>query len=225
MNCLKKIEELQKTNLKLKEELKIKDNTISILTKTIQDKAVEHCELIKVEQNFHSQTKDQLTKVQCLLSEKTQELHDSTKHYEATILELKKQHECTIAALKKQMNFEISQKNESIAKLKQQISEILKGNSWQRQQQLEELRKDFNRLSEEAQTLQKKLKMEQIQKRECDHCNSLTSKLENKTLQLRLKDRTIEELQALCKRFEKQLIQDNLLKAAFDKNTLKKNLN
>ncbi|XP_069036052.1 cingulin-like protein 1 isoform X3 [Lepisosteus oculatus] len=183
------------------------------MAKSVRDKStqdVEHLKELTSERELHCQTKAQLQKAKMAVQEQMQINHERTSACEQTIKELKLLHNVNIAELKKEMDSERHSNNEKISKLKQQVSDILEGRSWARHQQLEDLTKEIVRLTEETKTLKKQLTAEQIPKM-CKNCKSLQSRLEEKTLQLRLKEKTVEELHNFCKRFEKQLTQQDKL--------------
>ncbi|XP_043910981.1 golgin subfamily A member 6-like protein 2 [Protopterus annectens] len=191
----------------LEAQLMEKEDTIRNLNQSLQNKNTEFVKAVEIEQRRHEETKCKMKRTETLLMEKAQLLQDTTNNYEETIQKLKKEHEEAVAILKMRSESEINHRDNKITNLKKQISDILKGKSWERQQQLEELRKELENLTEEAQFLQRKLKEEQLNKQECANCRSMAQKLEEKTLQLRLKERTVEELQAICRKTEKQLAQ------------------
>ncbi|XP_066553419.1 meiosis-specific nuclear structural protein 1-like [Amia ocellicauda] len=192
-SLLEKNAALEKEVLQLKCELKEKDLHISSFSRLIKAKNVEHTEKINAERELHCQTKEQLQKAEHEVQEKVQMYLECTSAYEQTIKDLTLQHNLTISDLKEEMNSERIRKDENINKLKQQISDILQGNSWERQQQLEELQKEINRLTAETSALKQQLKLEQTPKL-CKNC---------KSLQLILKEKSVEELQDFCKRFGK----------------------
>ncbi|XP_078503170.1 uncharacterized protein LOC144761801 [Lissotriton helveticus] len=219
---LEKIKVLQKENLQLKAKIKEHDVAISNLNKLIQEKNAEYAKSMETEKKGHRATKKQLKECENLVQDKIQQIEKNTKHYEQLNQELKKQHEEAMAAVKKQNQADMSRKDEAIAKLKSQISDIFKENSWEHQHQLEALRKELNQLSDEAQLLRIKLKREEIYKRVCANCKTLTENLEDAIVQLKRKDKTIEELQFVCKKFESQLLaQEQLLKTDLNKKTKK----
>ncbi|XP_067845164.1 uncharacterized protein PF3D7_1120000-like [Heptranchias perlo] len=192
---MERISMLEKETAQLKTQLKEKDRTITNVTKLMQDKILEYSQLVKDEQQSHEWTQDKLKQVEMLAAEKLQILHESRKEFEEKTEHLKKLHEEKLATLLRGSTSEISCRDEKISKLKQQVSEILQGKSWERQQQLHELKKEVKRLSEEASTLHRELKLQKSLKQECKSCKSLTLKLEEKILLVRLKDKTIDELQ------------------------------
>ncbi|KAM4695554.1 uncharacterized protein O3C94_005821 [Discoglossus pictus] len=208
---LAKIQALEKENLSLKASLKEKCDSLLALTKDIEDKSVQYHKNIEMEINSHVLTRKQLEECQSTVKEKEQLLEENMEHYEKVTTELQKQFEETMTSLQEQKQSDINIRDEKITKLKQQIAELFKEKSWEHQHQIEEFQKELNQLSEETQLLRKHVKRQDTLKRECDQCKSLMSDLEDKMLQLKLKNRTIEELQSTCRKFEKQLKQQERL--------------
>ncbi|CAI9566416.1 unnamed protein product [Staurois parvus] len=114
---------------------------------------------------------------------------------------------------------EVNSRDEKIHKLKQQISELFRNKSWEHQKQMEDLQKEISRLAEEAQLLRTQLKRDSVSRQECEKCKSLMAALEDSRIQIKLKNRTIEELQSLCQKFQNQLLeQEKLQKMLVTKN-------
>ncbi|MEE6474660.1 hypothetical protein FKM82_010454 [Ascaphus truei] len=195
-----KIKALQNDNLSLRALLKEKEATLLNLNKAIQDKGLQFAKDMERETKRHKATRKLLEESQNMVGEKVQLLDESVLHYETMTEELQNQYEETVTSLKKQSLLEISCRDEKISKLKDQISDLFKDKSWEHQQQLEELRNELNRSAEETQLLRIRLKRGDTSKKECEQCRSLALKLEDQMLQLKLKDRTIEELQSTCRR-------------------------
>ncbi|KAM5165491.1 uncharacterized protein ACMZJ9_007928 [Mantella aurantiaca] len=216
---LAKIEALQKENLQLRSSVKQKEDMVGELNKTIKNKTLQFAKDIELEVNSHKTTRQSLDRSQRLVEEKEQLLKDNILHYENVNRELQSQYEETMAALREQSQLEINVRDEKIHKLKQQISEIFRDKSWEHQKQMEDLQKEISRLAEEAQLLRTQLKRDSISRHECKKCKSLMAALEDSKIQIKLKNRTIEELQSLCQRFENQLQeQEKLQKMLVAKN-------
>ncbi|XP_064172955.1 uncharacterized protein LOC135244531 isoform X2 [Anguilla rostrata] len=106
-------------------------------------------------------------------------------NYECTIRELKLQHNQTLANLKTEMESERILLEEKIGKLKQNMADGIQEKSRNRQKQLQE----------------------------CTNCQSLEMAVEEKALQLIEREKTVEELQRFCRKFCKQLTQQDRLLA------------
>ncbi|CAG2204224.1 unnamed protein product [Mytilus edulis] len=105
---------------------------------------------------------------------------------------------------------ELALRDEKLNRLKKQMADALKGNSWERQQQLEELTKELARLQEECDTLRMKLKSFKS-KGSCPNCSDSNGKLERLFIECKDKDKTIKDLKILVTKFEKQLNQQDAL--------------
>ncbi|XP_032881045.1 golgin subfamily A member 6-like protein 22 isoform X2 [Amblyraja radiata] len=165
-----RISMLEKENAQLKTQLKEKEVTINSINKLMQLKDSEYSQLIKKEQQSHEQTEERLKQAESLAAEKLQILYESRKEFGEKTEHLNKLHEEKLATVIKENASEITCRDEKIRKLKQQVSEVLEGKSWERQQQLHELKKEVIRLTEEASALQKKLKLHQSFKKDCKNC-------------------------------------------------------
>ncbi|CAJ0933391.1 unnamed protein product [Ranitomeya imitator] len=188
---LSKLEALEKEILSLKSSLKDKEELVTGLNETIKTKTAQFTRDIEHEVSDHKTTRQTLGESQRIVREKEQLLQESILHYDKVIRERQDQHEEMMAKFKEQSQRDVNARDERISKLKQQISELFKDKSWEHQKQIEELQKELKRLAEEAQ--------------ECKKCQLLMSALEDGRLQLKLKNRTIEELQSICQRFQQQL--------------------
>nr|KAG5687756.1 hypothetical protein BaRGS_014845 [Batillaria attramentaria] len=109
---------------------------------------------------------------------------------------------------------EIADKDQKLNRLKMQMADALKGNSWERQQQLEELTKDLARIQEECDMLRSKLKsLSKTKPGHCQNCAEATARAEKLAVTVKERDTSIKDLKSLCAKFEKQLSQqDQLLK-------------
>ncbi|OCT79718.1 coiled-coil domain-containing protein 18 [Xenopus laevis] len=204
-------EALLKENFLLTAALKEKEVTIVNLRKVLEEKTLHYTKDLEAEINSHALTKDQLEESQSLVQKKDQLLKERILHYEKVAQELQDQHEEKVTSLQTQSQLEIRSRDEKINKLKQQISELFKDKSWEHKQQTDEYQKEVNRLEEEVRSLHLQLKRESTLVKECDQCNKWKSAVEDTKLQLKLKNRTIEELQSMCQRFQKQLIEQEKL--------------
>ncbi|XP_040207059.1 protein FAM184A-like isoform X1 [Rana temporaria] len=202
---LSKIEALQKENLLLRSSLKEKEDVVEKLSKTIRNKTLQFAKDIELEVNSHKTSRQSLDRSQRLVEEKEQLLNYNILHYENVNRELQSQYEETVAALREQSQIEVHIRDEKIHNLKQQISEVFRNKSWEHQKQMEDLQKEISRLAEEAQLLRSQLKRDNSSRQECGKCKSLAAALEDSRVQIKLKNRTIEELQSLCRRFQNQL--------------------
>ncbi|XP_078413024.1 uncharacterized protein LOC144689648 isoform X2 [Cetorhinus maximus] len=142
-------------------------------SKSLPSKISECSQLVKKE---HERTEQKLKQAETLAAEKLRLLNESRKEFEEKTEHLKKLHEEKLATILRESTSEISCRDEKISKLKQQIAEILQGKSWERQQQLHELKKEITQLSEKANRLQTELTLQKSLKQECKSCKSVTLK-------------------------------------------------
>ncbi|XP_069624994.1 uncharacterized protein [Ranitomeya imitator] len=210
---LSKLEALEKEILSLKSSLKDKEELVTGLNETIKTKTAQFTRDIEHEVSDHKTTRQTLGESQRIVREKEQLLQESILHYDKVIRERQDQHEEMMAKFKEQSQRDVNARDERISKLKQQISELFKDKSWEHQKQIEELQKELKRLAEEAQVLRGQLKRHNVSTHECKKCPSLMSALEDGRLQLKLKNRTIEELQSICQRFQQQLQEQEKLQS------------
>ncbi|KAG8583842.1 hypothetical protein GDO81_008568 [Engystomops pustulosus] len=217
---LSKIKALEKEIHLLKSTLKERDDTVIVLNGVIKDKTSQFARDMEQEINDHKTTRQMLERSQTIVEEKEQRLKESIQHSEKVIRELQDQHEERLTSLQKQSQIEVNVRDEKIDKLKQQISELFKDKSWEHQKQIEELQKEMKRLAEEAHVLRGQMKRHSTSARDCEKCGSLQSALEDSRLQIKLKNRTIEELQSICQRFQHQLQeQEKLQSVLVDQNS------
>ncbi|XP_073528468.1 uncharacterized protein [Phyllobates terribilis] len=210
---LSKLEALEKEILSLKSYLTEKEDLVTELNEIIKTKTVQFTRDMEHEVSDHKTTRRTLEESQRMVQEKEQLLHERIQHYEKVIRELQDQHEEVMAKFQEQSQREVNARDERINKLKQQISELFKDKSREHQKQIEELQKELKRLAEEAQALRGQLKRHNVSTHECKKCESLMSALEDSRLQVKLKNRTIEELQSICQRFQHQLQEQEKLRS------------
>ncbi|KAL5015953.1 hypothetical protein ScPMuIL_005542 [Solemya velum] len=206
------VESLQKQIEELKSQLSDKEQIISDLQDKINKQESHYKKLYEKEQEDHSETKKKIDELEKLLAGTRMEVSRLKEKNEVMLNHLRKEMEERITEITKQKDKEIAVKDEKLNRLKQQMAEALKGNSWERQQQLEELTKELARIQEEADALRLKLKAFKNSKtKSCQNCEDSTSRLEKAIESIRERDSTIQELKVLTVKFEKQLEQQDLL--------------
>ncbi|XP_060105750.1 uncharacterized protein LOC132579411 isoform X2 [Heteronotia binoei] len=103
------------------------------------------------------------------LQEENLQLRGNLKEKDSTISRLMKitkdQHAELVLEMKKQNAVDIRNREEKIAKLRQYISDTFQEKSWERQQQMDELRRELNKFTEETHILKIKLEKELRSKR------------------------------------------------------------
>ncbi|CAF3725074.1 unnamed protein product [Rotaria socialis] len=213
----RRIEELEKEVAELHKQMKTKDKRITELTKETE-------ELKKREFNYQRQLEEFRLENTRLIEEnrhlqaevnRLQAMHNSAEDSSAELDALREHYERQIEQIRQEHARELKVRDDKIAFLKKQISDSLKGNSWERQQQIEELTKQLKRTHEEYELLRQKLLQYQNKKgaSNCGNCSEMTIKIEEKTKALQEKDTIIQELLTLMTKFKSQISnQDDLMK-------------
>ncbi|CAF0973929.1 unnamed protein product [Adineta ricciae] len=213
----RRIEELEKDIVDIQKQSKSKEKRIADLTK-------ENDELKKSESNYEKQLEEfrvgnnRLTVENIRLQkeiDRIQQLQKSAEDSAAELNALKEYYERQMQQMRDDHQKELKARDEKIAFLKKQISESLKDNSWERQQQIEELTKQLKRTHDEYEVLRHKLLQYQNKKgtSHCGNCSDMQIKIEEKTKALQEKDVVIKELLTLMTKFKSQLSnQDELVK-------------
>ncbi|CAF2429220.1 unnamed protein product [Rotaria sp. Silwood2] len=205
----RRIEELEKEIAELQKQVKTKDKRVAELTK-------ENEELKKRELNYQKQFEefrlenDRLTKENEHLQaevDRLQAVHNSANDSSAELDALREHYERQIEQMRQEHARELKTRDDKISFLKKQISDSLKDNSWERQQQIEELTKQLKRTHEEYELLRQKLLQYQNKKgtSNCGNCSDMTIKIEEKTKALQEKDTIIQELFTLMTKFKSQI--------------------
>ncbi|KAI1894760.1 hypothetical protein AGOR_G00119060 [Albula goreensis] len=179
------------------------------------DKPTQNAEYLKeieTQRKLQCQSKAFLEETERSVPEKLQMPHECAANYERTIRELKLQHNQTLANLKTEMESERILLEEKIGKLKLNVSDVLLEKSRERQKQLQELHKENATLKAEIAALQSQLQIQKTPEM-CVNCQSLEMAVEEKALQLIQKEKMVEELQRFCRKFCKQLTQQDRLLA------------
>lgn len=215
----KKITTLQKAVEQLRLEVKDREENLMNVNLKLQQ-IEEHFRLLyEEEKSTHAGTKRELSKVKEELEEKENFVEALKQRHEQHVKELKEHHETHMADLKAKMDAELADRDRRLENLKKQMASHLKDNSWERQQQLEELSKELGKMSEEASMLKTKLKaMATRNKDGCTNCPSLKAELEAKQKSILEKDAHIKQLMTLCKKFEVQLSQQDVIMQQFAEN-------
>ncbi|XP_061414735.1 centrosome-associated protein CEP250-like isoform X1 [Lethenteron reissneri] len=151
----------------LGQENKDKDSMVTSLTEQMDAKELELEERLATERQTHRQSREELAKVENLAKERMLLLQENTRlhHEEVEKMQMQVciraalwQHKESMAAVLEGKEKEVQCLEEKIGKLKQHIADLLNGRSRERQQQLDELRKELTRITQENELMQKKLK-------------------------------------------------------------------
>lgn len=209
-DLLKKIAELQKIIEELKEQITEKDQTISSLENKLKEQEQTYKDKLDEEKQLHSNTKNSLESLRKELEASKEENKRIAKRNEELLNKFKNEMDEKLKDITELKDKELALRDEKLNRLKKQMADALKGNSWERQQQLEELTKELARLQEECDTLRMKLKSFKS-KGSCPNCSDSNGKLERIFIECKEKDKTIKDLKILVTKFEKQLNQQDVL--------------
>ncbi|XP_001200412.3 GRIP and coiled-coil domain-containing protein 2 [Strongylocentrotus purpuratus] len=214
----KKINNLQKAVEQLRLEVNIKEeNLMKTNLKLLQIE--EHFRLLyEEEKSCHDVTRQEVTETRMELREKENFVEALKQSHEQHTQELKEHHDAQVKELKAKYDAELADKDRRLNNLKKQMASHLKENSQERQQQLEELSKELGKMSEEAHMLKSKLKaMAAKNKDGCSNCPSLKAEVASKVKLVLERDAQIKQLMELCKKFEVQLSQQDVIMKQFSK--------
>lgn len=209
-----RIAQLQKQVETLTVQVSDRDHTINKLRKDKDSMEVEYKKQLAKERNNHAQTQQSLESAQSEIDAMIAQLEEQEKQSKEKMdlirTDLTRQL-TEMAALKDK---EIADRDQKLNRLKMQMADALKGNSWERQQQLEELTKDLARIQEECDMLRSKLKsLSKTKPGNCQNCAEATARAERLAVTIKERETTVKDLKSLCAKFEKQLSQqDQLLK-------------
>ncbi|CAK8676477.1 unnamed protein product [Clavelina lepadiformis] len=210
------ITSLEKLIAELRQEIKRKSEECQELQTTI-NKQVKDFDIRFMQcQDEHNQTKEILSIAQEEVKHGKKRLESTVETYEFKIKNIIDDYEKKLRDLQESKERELAEKDEKMKLLKQRMAESLGKNSQERQQQLEELKKDLIKQAQEARNLQQKLKHLQLKPPQCGNCAKLEDKLEEKQLQLRLKEKTITDLQGIGKKMQIQLHQQDVILQKWD---------
>ncbi|XP_039248401.2 uncharacterized protein LOC120326221 isoform X1 [Styela clava] len=204
-----RISALEKLIAELRFELKTKSEICEALKKTLETKIKYYEEKLAEKDAEQIETKQKLVTAEADILAKQDRIDSLIEQYEKQIKDLKEEHERKLKELEEKSEAEIKERDGKLLILKQRMAETIGKNSSERQQQLEELKKDLIKTSQEARELHKQLKHLQLHPPKCSNCAILTEKLEDKSLQLRLKEKTITDLQNIGKSMQLQLGQQH----------------
>ncbi|XP_033112503.1 structural maintenance of chromosomes protein 3 homolog [Anneissia japonica] len=211
-----RIQSLQKVNEQFKNEIAQKQEEIDALYIKFQKTEEHYKHLYDEEKQAHNSTKTEVADIRQLVTEKTNLISELKSRHQLKILEINTMHETKFNNLEARKSQEIADRDEKIKKLKMQMANILKDNSWERQQQLEELSKELNKISEEANLLRAKLKKHASkQTTGCENCATFKSLLDQKTKKVEEQEISLAHMMTIGKKLETQLVQQDVLLKQF----------
>ncbi|KAK3594779.1 hypothetical protein CHS0354_030721 [Potamilus streckersoni] len=207
-----KVASLEKLIEELRAQLREKDQLIVELQEKLADTEKHFKKLYEVELQSHAETKTNLRTSQDEAAKLTMQLEHAMQENSEKLKQLQEESDRKLAEMTAVKDKEIADKEQKLNRLKQQMADALKGNSWERQQQLEELTKELRRIQDEADSLRHKLKAYKS-KSSCANCAENAAKMDKAVAVVKDKDIQIKEMNQLLAKFEKQLSQqDHLLK-------------
>ncbi|XP_038060775.1 myosin heavy chain, non-muscle-like [Patiria miniata] len=206
-----RIQSLQRLIDQLRAELKSKEEELASTQARLLQIEEHYKRLYEEEKQSHGRTKEELEATRQELKEKTNYVEQLKTQHERQVVDINAAHEHKLSALRSEKDKEISDRDTKIEKMKKQMADILKDNSWERQQQLEELTKELNKISDEASALRIKCKSLSTKSKSCDNCSAMKAELEKKTKKLSESELTAQQLNVICKKFETQLKQQDIL--------------
>ncbi|KAK2191700.1 hypothetical protein NP493_47g01018 [Ridgeia piscesae] len=186
-----------------------KEGEISEMKLKLQEQESHYKALYEKECTAHAETRVQLNTTQQQLSEKLQYITELATRHNTQLQQLESTHSRQQAELQAKLESQIAIRDGKLNKLKKQMADALMGNSWERQQQLDELTKELTRAQEEADMLRIKIRsMLKAQKTgtgaSCANCESLTSQLQDKKRILSMKDQRIRDLENAVRKTQKK---------------------
>ncbi|XP_032239119.1 ELKS/Rab6-interacting/CAST family member 1 [Nematostella vectensis] len=213
-----------KTIENYKTEVKIKNTKISELEEQIKNFQQQKLK----SQSHESDNAKEIERLKAALEAKNKQMYDleeivrssaekmeqMKKEFEDEKQRMQKEFEKNLEESAANFKIEIAEKDEKLNVLKMRMADALKDNSRERQHQLEELTRELKRVTEETDVLRSKIHAAKpTQQTYCQNCPELEKQIQAKILQIRDKDVALVELQRLCNKMEKQLVQqDELLR-------------
>lgn len=214
-----KIMSLQKLIEQLRAEIKEKTATIAELEKRLVTQGTELHEELKKLKSTISEKENEIDEKQRVVSSKDKEINELKEKGLKEKMEMIKQFDQELAELKAQHLKDLADRDGKIKVMKMYMADTLKDKSKERQLQLEELTKELKRVTEETDILKSKLKsMKSVNQGQCPNCFVMEKQLQSKITELRDKEIVTIEMQRLCSKMEKQLVQQDELLRQWAKN-------
>lgn len=150
--------QLQKLVDELKMQIWDKEKIIEQLKEQFMRQEEHYRELYEKECAAHKETRDELTAKVSEMEKIRNEHAKIEEELRRNCEETKAKMQTDLDNLKQKMTSEVAARDEKLAKIKRQMAETLQGNSWERQQQLDELSKELNKAHEEIDVLKMKVR-------------------------------------------------------------------
>lgn len=214
-----KILSLQKLIEQLRAEIKEKGNIITELEEKLKAQAAEFEKQIKKLKAVITEREKEIEEKKAIVKNKDVEINELKDSFEKEKEEIRKKFDQELEELKAQHLKELTDRDGKMKVLKMHMADALKDNSRERQVQLEELTKELKRVTEETDLLKHKLQsMKSSNQGKCPNCFVMEKQLQSKIIELRDKEVVTIEMQQLCAKMEKQLVQQDELLRQWAKN-------
>ncbi|XP_078361086.1 uncharacterized protein LOC144645392 [Oculina patagonica] len=214
-----KILSLQKLIEQLRGEINEKANIITELEGKLKAQAAEYEEQIKKLKAIISEKELEIEEKKKILKSKDVEISEMKESFEKEKEVMRTEFDRELEELKAQHLKELTDRDGKMKILKMHMADALKDNSRERQLQLEELTKELKRVTEETDVLKSKLQsMKSSNQGKCPNCFVMEKQLQSKIVELRDKEAVTIEMQQLCAKMEKQLVQQDELLRQWAKN-------
>ncbi|XP_070204497.1 filamin A-interacting protein 1-like isoform X2 [Littorina saxatilis] len=207
-----RIAQLQRQVEQLTTKVGEKDQVILAMTTDMETMEENYKQKLEKEKSSHRATRDELDAAQLQIQEGLRQLEALEKESREKMDLIRLDFTRQLNELREAKDKEIADRDQKLNRLKMQMADALKGNSWERQQQLEELTKDLARIQEECDMLRSKLKaLSKGKPGQCGNCAESASRAEKLAVTVKEREMAIKELKTLCAKFEKQLSQQDVL--------------
>ncbi|KAJ7387321.1 hypothetical protein OS493_004306 [Desmophyllum pertusum] len=214
-----KILSLQKLIEQLRAEIKEKAGTITELEEKLKAQAAEFEDQIKKLKAIITEREKEIEEKKKIVKSKDLEINEMKDSFEKEKEEMKKEFDHELQELKAQHLKELTERDGKMKILKMHMADALGDNSRERQLQLEELTKELRRVTDETDVLKSKLQsMKSSNQGKCPNCFVMERQLQSKIVELRDKEVVTIEMQQLCAKMEKQLVQQDELLRQWAKN-------
>lgn len=203
------IENLEKIIAQLKLDLKISNTKLEELKVNYEDEIAKLKRDLQTMENKAVIDKESIKDLEQKCNDKDLRLVETQKLHNMEINKLIMKYEKQIKDVTGEKDKEIAIRDDKISTLKSRMAEAIGKNSLERQKQLDELKRELIGAAEEARGLHSQLK--KVEKKKCKNCDILQEKLEEKILEVRLKEKALFEYQNIGKKMQVQLNQQDVI--------------
>lgn len=191
------LSELRQLVDSLRSEVEQKETIIGDLDNRLQAQEEKYKSLFEKEKTSHALTKENLEKVETALAEKVHIVEDLKVQHDLQLKDTAvafNKCQSELVELKSLKEKELKSRDEKLERMKQQMADALKGNSWERYQQLEELGNELVKVQEEADLLRNKLRnLQKTSKESCSNCDRLQEKIVKMSATTTMKEKEKDE--------------------------------